>query len=131
MHNKDMIDEMNVLTIAKLFDRGLNVTTTTTGRANRAEGNAIRAMATIDAMQAEQRHYEFSFMTVRQDSVPTLLRGVIDLVFEEPDGWVIVDFYSPQVLAYAEQWEQLVDGKVKEAGLYFIDRQRYYFFSSN
>ncbi|MFF2480103.1 PD-(D/E)XK nuclease family protein [Paenibacillus sp. NPDC058071] len=64
------------------------------------------------------------------------VRGVIDFLFEEEDGWVIVDFktdsvteeklqpftdfYRPQVQAYAWEWEQAFGFKVKEVGLYFI-----------
>ncbi|NHN34370.1 UvrD-helicase domain-containing protein [Paenibacillus agricola] len=109
-------------------------------------------------MISRRRYHEFSFMISRQiaatdenkhgqgggfqeDSVTTILRGVIDLVFEEEDGWVIVDFktdryelqneyqlvdfYKPQVLAYVEEWERTIGGNVKEAGFYFIDRGRY------
>jgi len=63
------------------------------------------------------------------------VRGVIDFLFEEDDGWVIVDFktdsvteeglqpfidfYRPQVQAYAEEWEKF-GYRVKEAGLYFV-----------
>jgi len=63
------------------------------------------------------------------------VRGVIDFLFEEEDGWVIVDFktdsvteetlqafidfYRPQVQAYASVWEKTFGYKVKEVGLYF------------
>jgi ATP-dependent helicase/nuclease subunit A len=106
------------------------------------------------AMRAARRYHEFSFLIARQDTeadglneanasadTTMLLRGVIDLVFEEPDGWVIVDFktdqyeldqeqqfvdlYKPQVLAYVDEWQRTVGGKVKEAGLYFVGKQRY------
>lgn len=69
-------------------------------------------------------------------TLPTILRGVIDLAFEEPDGWVIVDYktdavtsehlgqlvdhYRPQVDTYSRQWEQIVGQPVKERGLYFV-----------
>ncbi|MCY9666472.1 UvrD-helicase domain-containing protein [Paenibacillus alginolyticus] len=96
-------------------------------------------------MNARWRSHEFSFITARQmdegEKMTMLLRGVIDLVFEEEDGYVIVDFktdryesqqeqqfvdfYRPQVMAYVEEWERMLGGKVKEAGLYFIDKQRY------
>ncbi|SDT08846.1 ATP-dependent helicase/nuclease subunit A [Paenibacillaceae bacterium GAS479] len=65
-----------------------------------------------------------------------LVRGVIDFLFEEEDGWVIVDFktdhvtdvklpsfvdfYQPQVQSYAAEWERTFGLKVKEAGLYFV-----------
>lgn len=63
------------------------------------------------------------------------VRGVIDFLFEEDDGWVIVDFktdsvteaelqpfiefYRPQVQSYAAEWEKF-GYRVKEAGLYFV-----------
>lgn len=70
----------------------------------------------------------------------TILKGVIDFLFEEEDGWVIVDFktdhvspgqldsfvrfYRPQVRAYADEWA--ANGfPVKEAGLYFTHTQQY------
>ncbi|MGQ7890684.1 UvrD-helicase domain-containing protein [Paenibacillus sp. WC2504] len=69
------------------------------------------------------------------------VEGVIDFLFEEEDGWVIVDFktdhfeagkeeafvrfYRPQVLTYAREWEQTFGYKVKEAGLYFVGHQKY------
>ena len=71
------------------------------------------------------------------DEVPeTIVRGVIDLVFREDAGWVIVDYktddtqlrsvhdliehYTPQVRAYAAAWQQLTDEPVAEAGLLFV-----------
>jgi ATP-dependent helicase/nuclease subunit A len=69
-------------------------------------------------------------------TLPTILRGVIDLAFAEPEGWVIVDYktdavapehlgklaehYRPQVVTYAGQWERIVGQPVKERGLYFV-----------
>lgn len=69
------------------------------------------------------------------------MRGVIDFLFEEEDGWVIVDFktdhveegvlqsfvnfYRPQVLVYATEWENTFGFKFKEAGLYFAGIGRY------
>jgi ATP-dependent helicase/nuclease subunit A len=64
----------------------------------------------------------------------TLLQGAIDLVFEEEQEWVVidyksdivsenrdglVDFYRPQVEHYRKYWETLT-GKKTTAGLYFI-----------
>ncbi|MEC0269725.1 UvrD-helicase domain-containing protein [Paenibacillus anseongense] len=69
------------------------------------------------------------------------IEGVIDFLFEEEDGWVIVDFktdhfeegkeeafvrfYRPQVMAYASEWERTFGYKVKESGLYFVGHQMY------
>ena len=65
----------------------------------------------------------------------TIIRGVIDLIFEEPDGWVIVDYktddlaasdtpsaihyYQPQLQQYAQHWTQTTGFPTKELGLYF------------
>lgn len=103
-------------------------------------------------MRSARRYFEFSIRSARVESETAvnadgaagtiLLRGVIDLVFEEVDGsWVIADFktdhhdvsleerlaayYRPQVKAYAEEWERLTGGRVKEAGLYFLHTHRY------
>ncbi len=71
------------------------------------------------------------------DDLPTLVRGVIDLVFREGGGgWVIVDYktddrpgedldglvehYAPQVRAYAAAWTRMVGQPVSEAGLFFV-----------
>jgi ATP-dependent helicase/nuclease subunit A len=68
------------------------------------------------------------------DSPPTVHRGVIDLVFREPAGWVIVDYktdlvergslaalvehYRPQVQSYADAWQALQPERVHEIGLF-------------
>jgi ATP-dependent helicase/nuclease subunit A len=77
----------------------------------------------------------FAILLAEEAPVPVLIRGSIDLVFKEPDGWVIVDYktdslpggktdplvrkYAPQVRLYAESWERITGEKVKEMGLYF------------
>jgi len=64
-----------------------------------------------------------------------LTRGLIDLVFEDASGWVIVDyktddisradlsdaceFYRPQLESYAKHWHVLTGNNVVEHGLYF------------
>lgn len=66
----------------------------------------------------------------------TIVSGVIDLVFLEEEGWVIVDYktdtvrddeelsrlvdyYSPQLDLYCSFWEELIGEEVIEAGFYF------------
>lgn len=72
---------------------------------------------------------------------PLILRGVIDLVFEENGAWVLVDYktdripeaslerlvekYRGQVLAYAGAWTSITGQGVKEKGLYFTHLDRY------
>jgi ATP-dependent exoDNAse (exonuclease V) beta subunit len=62
----------------------------------------------------------------------TYLKAVMDLVFQEGDEWVIVDYktdrdpalqaeaYRKQIEHYAELLEKTTGRKVKEAGLYFL-----------
>ncbi len=72
---------------------------------------------------------------------PTLLRGVIDLVFEEPSGWVIADYktdaaakkdlaalvehYRPQLDLYQRSWESMTGEMVRETGLFFTRVEKY------
>jgi ATP-dependent helicase/nuclease subunit A len=64
-----------------------------------------------------------------------LLQGAIDLVFEEDDGWVLIDdksdavtpqnraqlvrFYEPQLAMYRRYWERLT-GRPTRAGIFFV-----------
>lgn len=77
-----------------------------------------------------------------RDGQPAIVRGVIDLIFEEPDGWVIVDYksdginiedidslcdyYRPQLTQYAHHWQTLTGFHVKEQGLYVTHLKSYY-----
>jgi ATP-dependent exoDNAse (exonuclease V) beta subunit len=99
------------------------------------------------AMSARRRFAEVPFQVPWNatgpggSSVPGILRGVIDLVFEEPDGWVLVDYktdqvcgpavvaaaarYAAQVRLYARAWKQCTGQPVKEAGLFFTRAAEY------
>ncbi|MEN6559677.1 MAG: UvrD-helicase domain-containing protein [Acidobacteriota bacterium] len=83
---------------------------------------------------------------------PISLAGAVDLLFEEPDGWVIADYktdrlpaavegagaddrekalaalaghYRPQVRLYTRFWGRITGEKVKESGLYFTALDRW------
>jgi ATP-dependent helicase/nuclease subunit A len=93
------------------------------------------------ALASSQRLVEVPFQTLlakdgpTKDSLPTLLRGVIDLLFVERQGWVIVDYktdrvaqgavpglaehYTPQLRTYAKAWRDLTGQEVQEMGLLF------------
>ncbi|MBM4094955.1 MAG: hypothetical protein FJ276_36930, partial [Planctomycetes bacterium] len=74
-------------------------------------------------------------------AVPTILRGVIDLVFREADGWVVLDYktdsrseaelpalvahYRGQMKNCADFWQATVGEPVVEQGLYFTHAKRY------
>ncbi len=81
------------------------------------------------------------FMQPEAGPVPVIVRGVIDLVFREPAGWVIVDYktddrrgqavehlveqYAGQVRLYAEAWTESTGEPVVETALYFVRTGRY------
>jgi ATP-dependent helicase/nuclease subunit A len=93
------------------------------------------------ATASPQRLVEVPFQTLfasdeaSSSHLPTLLRGVIDLVFLEERGWVIVDYktdrvvpaaipaltehYAPQVRTYANVWQALTGREIHEAALFF------------
>lgn len=80
-------------------------------------------------------------LPAEREGLPAIVRGVIDLIFEEPDGWVIVDYksdnlniddidslcdyYRPQLAEYSRHWESLTGFKVKEMGLYATRLKEY------
>jgi ATP-dependent helicase/nuclease subunit A len=86
-------------------------------------------------------HFEVPFALPRRpagsEGPIQLIEGVIDLAFEEEDGWVIVDWktdevddpavlvarkeaYQRQVKLYAEAWQTLTGGRVKEQLVSFL-----------
>ena len=106
-------------------------------------GNAMRSAVWGRAESSPERLTEVPFQLLRPgaDEVDTIVRGVIDLVFREGDGWVVVDYktldrpgaslddlvehYAPQVRAYAEAWARLTGEPVREAGLLFVNSGAY------
>ncbi len=93
------------------------------------------------ARKSSQFFTEVPFQSFDIPSVPAINRGVIDLVFKENHGWVIVDYktdavskktlharfahYLPQINAYADQWARAVREPVVETGLYFVSIDEY------
>ena len=72
-----------------------------------------------------------------EDKKPLIITGTIDLVFQETDGWVIVDYktdcpvqeddyvklrklYEMQISTYSRIWEKIGKEKVKESIIYFV-----------
>ena len=92
---------------------------------------------------------ELPFETSNTDSVgsPTIVRGVIDLIFEEPSpggsqpSWVVVDYktddikeseigeavtyYRNQLVEYAKHWQAISGFHVTERGIYFTRVNKY------
>ena len=77
-----------------------------------------------------------------QPSIPTVLRGVIDLVYLTDDGWRVLDYksdqldgmvdvdaqllarYRPQLEQYRHAWERVTGAKVTSAGLVALRQKR-------
>ncbi len=98
-------------------------------------------------LQSKKRFVEVPFSVKVEDgeyglSEEAVISGVIDLVFLEDDGWVIVDYktdtvgneeglaslikyYTPQVEMYRKFWGEMAKEKVCEAGLYFTHVNRW------
>jgi len=78
-----------------------------------------------------------NMLDTKTNNKPVILSGVIDLVFKEKDGWVIIDYktdrvnsdeeyeklrraYLNQVEIYAKAWEEITGESVKEKDIYFV-----------
>ncbi len=75
--------------------------------------------------RAQEKYFEVPFSAVDKGAV---VRGVIDMIFKEADGWVIVDYktddfekdlkrkvtYESQLGIYQKFWEDIAGEKVKE-----------------
>ncbi len=95
------------------------------------------------AQSAKRCLSELSLETLSHDGQgrPVIVRGVIDLIFEEPAGWIIVDYktdditdadvagaveyYRGQLEHYARHWVNITGHATAELGLYFTRIDRY------
>ena len=98
------------------------------------------------AERAKKIYTEIPFETVTNTGsaatlVPTITRGVIDLCFNENDGWVLVDYktddistndlpdaveyYREQMRSYSNFWQSITGQPVLETGLYFSKPAKY------
>ncbi|MTI80844.1 MAG: hypothetical protein FH758_08170 [Firmicutes bacterium] len=90
-------------------------------------------------LKSKQRFVEVP-LSLREEGI--IISGVIDLVFLEEDGWVIVDYktdavenndhlqelvkyYTPQIQTYKKFWEESTNTIVFEAGLYFTSINKF------
>ena len=95
----------------------------------------------ITAEESLYKHLIKDIDTRVKELSPILLNGIIDLVFKEPTGWIIVDYktdcpeyekdyeylektYQNQINLYAYVWEKLSGEKVKDKIIYFTSKQR-------
>lgn len=69
-----------------------------------------------------------------------ILSGIIDLIYKNEEGWIIVDYktddiskdkdsfieyYTPQVRTYCKYWEKVTGEKVAKAGLFFTHSKEF------
>lgn len=110
-------------------------------RARRAAATAamvIESEIWKRAARSPARFAEVPFqIPVTDGDVPTIVRGAIDLVFEENGKWVLVDYktdnvseatvgeiaayYAPQMKIYKRAWEEITGEKIGETGFYFTN----------
>ena len=92
----------------------------------------------IKILPSDPLYKEFSLSVRDEDKdKPIVITGIIDLVFKEKGGWVIVDyktdcpaekedysklrnFYENQVLTYSKIWQKISKDRVDEEIIYFV-----------
>jgi ATP-dependent helicase/nuclease subunit A len=109
-------------------------------RVQKAEKKYFEIPFSLKSDTAELKRKKSSGGEGNGKPMPVIVSGVIDLVFREPDGWVIVDYktdevganlqryvdyYAPQVRLYREFWENITGELVKESALYFTSIKKY------
>ncbi|MBM3858052.1 MAG: hypothetical protein FJ395_00200 [Verrucomicrobia bacterium] len=106
------------------------------GEAVAVAGKVVKSELWQRAQKAQRRLAEAPVVVALADG---LVRGVIDLAFEEADGWVLVDYktdrmerpetlleqYRVQLESYRTCWQAATGQAVKELGLYAVTADRY------
>jgi len=96
-----------------------------------------------EAHAGAEVHVEVPFaMRALELGIPTVLRGVIDLVYLADGGWRVLDYksdqldgmvdvdaqllarYRPQLEQYRHAWERVTSAKVTSAGLVALRQKR-------
>ncbi len=113
------------------------------GEAAEVVASVARSKTWARALACPKRMAEIPFevLRARADGKSAVVRGIIDLAFLEPQGWVVVDYktdsladgrldalvehYCSQVGDYAEIWASMTGQSVAEAGLHFTEGNRY------
>ena len=99
------------------------------GRAAKARRRLVEVPFALSAAREE--------LGLSEGPAEAVLQGAVDLVFEEDDGWVLIDyksdtvtdnlrdlvaFYTPQVRLYGQYWQRLT-GQPTRTGLFFLQRR--------
>jgi ATP-dependent helicase/nuclease subunit A len=136
--------DLAALAISALNEQGLSIELA--DQAIRVVNSISRSQIWRRAQASNKRLVEVPFGWQRPadgatTNVPLIVRGAIDLVFKEEQGWVVVDYktdasalgglnslvekYRPQVALYAEAWEAITGESVTERGLFFTGVDQY------
>jgi ATP-dependent helicase/nuclease subunit A len=136
--------DLRSLALSSLTEQGLDPSLADT--AVETVQAVMRSDIWTRAQAGSKRFAEVPFETLTKytgshGAVPTLVRGVIDLVFREPAGWVVVDYkteqvpkesladlvayYRDQLVTYADTWESMVGEPVHELGIFFTHSRHY------
>ena len=124
--------------LVEQFELGIDRVSELVSSANSVVASDIWARS----KRASKLYSEIPFESFDSSVIPpTITRGVVDLCFEESDGWVIVDYktddiseselevatkhYAPQLQTYAEFWNSNTGANVAEAGIYFTQLSIY------
>lgn len=106
-----------------------------------SHGEIPRLIKTVDAVmesgiwkrmaKAKEKYFEIPFSVMKDN---TIISGIMDLVFKEDDGWVVIDYktddfdvdlkkksiYEQQIEIYSNFWEKITGENIKEKLLYKI-----------
>jgi ATP-dependent helicase/nuclease subunit A len=130
---------VEILTLARVLLAEYELDETLADTAQTMVESVIKSDIWKRANKSERSFTEIPFQVLLDSEdgarLPTVIRGSIDLVFKEPDGWILVDYktdslkgtstdqlaqkYAPQVRLYAKAWEKCTGEKVKAMGFLF------------
>jgi len=105
---------------------------------NRIKNSEVKYTEVPFTIKIDKDHQLYDVVKL-EDDIPVILSGVIDLVFKEDDGWVIVDYktdmledekqydvledaYKNQLEIYKGVWEGITGEKVEEAKIKFTNK---------
>jgi ATP-dependent helicase/nuclease subunit A len=131
----------DVTALAALALRAADLDLALAGEAVETVRRVMQSAVWHRAESARRRLTEVPFVVRLSREGDAVVRGVIDLAFEEADGWVLVDYktdqpgaagvgglletYRPQLETYRECWRQSTQQPVKEVGVYATRADRY------
>ncbi|MCX7885704.1 MAG: UvrD-helicase domain-containing protein [Verrucomicrobiae bacterium] len=119
--------------------REMELDETLAERAVAVASEVVRSELWQRAQSARQLMVEVPVVVCLASSPPTIMRAVVDLAFEESDGWVLMDYktdrvktpeallekYRGQLENYRACWQTATGKRVKELGLYSTHLGRY------